>query len=188
MKHIQRLPLLLILCLGMSAPSARNAFVTDAEPAPPSSIEPGKPWAEMDAALPPWPKDADLIELVPDGPPSTFRYFIDRRNLRIGADGVVRYTLVAESSNGARNLSVEGIRCTPKGSHKVYAYGVSGRFDRVEGDWRSISGQAGERYLQDLWRFHICVPQGFKPRPESDMIRSLTGRISPRQNMGFQSD
>lgn len=201
MKQTQRFSLRLLprparllpigLLLGLSGAWADNAFVPDAEPPAPSSITPGQAWQEADSTLPPWPKDADLVELVPDGPDSALRYYIDTRNLQVGTDGAVRFTLVAEGQSGARNLSVEGIRCTPKGVYKTYAYGSSstGRFDPVPGtDWQAIGGEGAERWRYDLWRFHFCVPQGFKPRPKTDMIRSLKGPISPRQNMGFQSD
>lgn len=179
----------LLLGLASAGLLADNAFVTDPEPDVPASVRPGQPWREATVELPPWPEDADLLELTLDGPPSPFRYFVDSRNLGVGPDEVVRYTLVAEGRNGARNLSVEGIRCTPKGRYKVFAYGSGGRLDAVEdADWRPISSDPGERHRQDLWRHHLCVPLGFKPRPKADMIRSLRGRLPPRQNMGFQAD
>ena len=173
----------------MPVSAAENAFVTDAEPPVPSSVQSGTPWQEADAPLPPWPKDADLVELVPDGPDSALRYFIDTANLRIGSDDVVRYTLVAEGSNGTRNLSVEGIRCTPKGAYKTYAYGAGEKFVPIASEeWLEIPTDRGERWRHDLWRFHFCIPQAFAPRPKIDMVRSLKGRISPRQNMGFLPD
>lgn len=173
----------------MPLSAARNAFVTDAEPPVPSSVQAGTPWKEADSTLPPWPQDADLVELVPDGPDSALRYFIDTANLRIGSDAVVRYTVVAEGRSGTRNLSVEGIRCTPRGAYKTYAYGAGERFVPIESDeWLEISADVGERWRQDLWRFHFCIPQAFAPRPRIDMVRSLEGRISPRQNMGFLPD
>ncbi|WP_300970913.1 CNP1-like family protein [Thiocapsa sp.] len=191
MKYLQRLSLPILIGLGLAMPvsAAENAFVTDAEPPVPSSVRPGTPWQESSTALPPWPQDADLVELVPDGPDAGLRYFIDTRNLQIGADDVVRFTLVAEGSNGTRNLSVEGIRCTPRGAYKTYAYGAGERFVPIASDeWLNISADAGERWRHDLWRFHFCIPQAFAPRPKIDMVRSLEGRISPRQNMGFLPD
>jgi hypothetical protein len=185
-----RFPLwLTMLWLAMPVSAAENAFVNDAEAPVPSSVRPGTPWQESNTRLPPWPKDADLVELVPDGPESSLRYFIDTGNLRVGSDDVVRYTLVAEGRNGVRNLSVEGIRCTPRGTYKTYAYGTAERFTPVEAEeWSDISDDGAERWRQDLWRFHFCIPHGFKPRPEIDMVRSLKGRIAPRQNMGFLPD
>jgi len=189
MRHSRTLIACLLLGLGSTALLADNAFVTDPEPDVPASVRPGTPWQEASVELPAWPKDDDLVELVVDGPPSPFRYFVDARSLRVGPDGAVRYTLVAEGRNGARNVSVEGIRCTPKGRYKIFAYGSGNRLDRLEGsDWQPISSDPGARYRQDLWRHHFCIPRGFKPRPESDMIRSLQGRIPPGQNMGFQAD
>ncbi|WP_296808281.1 CNP1-like family protein [Thiocapsa sp.] len=180
---------LLLLCFAISASAAENAFVNDAEPPVPSSVRPGTPWKEADTALPPWPKDADLVELVPDGPDAAMRYFIDTANLNVGTDDVVRYTLVAEGRTGARNLSFEGIRCTPRGAYKIYAYGAGERFVPIESEeWLPLPAHGGERWRHDLWRFHFCIPQAFAPRPKIDMVRSLKGRISPRQNMGFLPD
>ncbi|WP_245232425.1 CNP1-like family protein [Thiorhodococcus minor] len=166
-----------------------DAFVPDPTPPGPSDIRPGTPWQEAAVRLPPWPDDADLVEFELDGSADPFRYFIDAKHLSVGPDRVVRYTLVAQGRNGTRNLSFEGIRCSPKGSYKVFAYGTGGRFSALEGgDWQQISNLDGERYRKDLWRFHFCVPREFKPRPKQDMIRSLQGRIAPRQNTGFQAD
>lgn len=183
------LSLSLLLALGAARADPQGHFAPDPEPPVPSSVESGTPWQEIEVGLPPWPKDGDLIEMELDGPPTTFRYFIDGANLRIGADGVVRYTLVAQAPSGTRNLSVEGLRCTPRGAYRVYAYGVGGRFDALAGsDWRPIGDQASEGFREALWRFHLCVPRAFEPRPLKDMIRSLGGRIPERQNMGFQAD
>ncbi len=183
------LGLLVLLGLRISAPAAESNFQLDAEPPLPSTFEPGTPWQEGASTLPPWPNDADLIELSLDGPPSSFRYFIDRRNLRIGADGVVRYTLVAQGPSGTRNLSVEGLRCTPRGAHKTYALGIGGRFEPIQEPlWGSIVDGTGERVHQELWRYHFCIPRAFQPRPVPDMVRSLTGHRSSQQDIGFQAD
>lgn len=190
-----RLLVLLPLCLlatvwlGPSQAARDDAFVPDPEPPGPSDLRPGDPWREASVQLPPWPEDADLVEFKLDGPPGPFRYFIDTKHLRVGTDRVVRYTLVAEGRNGTRNLSVEGIRCTPQGQYNVYAYGVAGRFSALEGgEWQRVSTLDAEPYRLALWRYHLCVPREFQPRPKGDMIRSLTGQIAPRQNTGFQAD
>ncbi|TCT20834.1 CNP1-like family protein [Thiobaca trueperi] len=189
MRHACFPPLCLLLIWTASSQAANEIFVPDAEPPVPSSVKDPEAWREGPTALPPWPDNADLVEFTPDGPPTAFRYFIDSKHLQVSADGVVRYTLVVESSGGTRNLSFEGIRCTLRGQYKVFAYGASGRFDLTQGaEWQPISEQASERYRGDLWRFHFCVPREMKPRPKKDMIRSLRGQIAPRQNTGFQAD
>jgi len=68
-------------------------------------------WKEADVRLPPYPKDADLIEFqVSSG--VTFRFFIDAASLSVTDDGVVRYTLVARSPSGIANVSFARIPCT----------------------------------------------------------------------------
>ena len=185
------LPILILLSTSPAALAARtDAFVPDQEAPVPSSVTPGAPWSETATTLPPWPRDADLAEFVPDGPATGLRYFIDTANLRVGADQVVRFTLVAESRGGARNVSHEGLRCTPRGAYRIYAYGLDGRFAPATGpdDWQPLSGEARDAWRQSLWAFHFCIPRVFAPRPAKDMIRSLRGHLPERQNWGFQTD
>src|SRR5262249_3505331 len=62
----------------------------------------GKPAGE-DVALPAYPQPKNLVQFrVPDT--EGFRYFVDRTTLRVDAnDSLVRYVLVARSSEGAQN-------------------------------------------------------------------------------------
>jgi hypothetical protein len=190
MKQSILLPLCFsLVSLGASS-AADNAFVPDAHAPAPTSIKEGTPWRETQSPLPPWPGDADLLEFKLESPASDpFRYFIDKTHLTTGSDGVVRYTLVAEGNSGTRNLSVEGIRCTPRGEYKVYAYGGAGKFTAIDGGaWQPIASPMADVYRKELWQYHLCIPREFKPRPKKDMIRSLQGHIAPRQNTGFQAD
>jgi hypothetical protein len=86
-----------------------------------------KPWEEMQAQLPPAPKEENLLPFYV-GPTATQKFFIDAKSLAIGTDGVVRYTLVAVSQGGAKNISFEGIRCASF-EKKIYALG------RDDGSW-----------------------------------------------------
>lgn len=187
MKFLPLLPLLALF--ATTAAHAERLFIDEPEPIAPRSIGEREPWKEGAAKLPPWPDDGDLVEFELDGAPSPMRFYIDGKNLNVGTDGVVRYTLVIESRSGTRNLSFEGIRCTLKGAYKVYAYGEDGKFNRTpEGDWLPISGGGHDRYHQELHRHHLCVPLKLEPRPKKDMLRALKGRIDPRANTGFLSD
>ena len=165
-----------------------RAFIDTPESVVPSSVREGKPWEEIRGALPPWPKDADLIEFELDSP-SPFRYFIDSRHLSVGKDEVVRYTLVAESSGGARNVSFEGIRCKARGRYQIYAYGSRGAFQPLpESEWTLVRNDSSDALHRELHGHFFCGPRTFAPRPKKDMIRALRGHIAERENSGFQAD
>ncbi len=183
-----RLLCALLLAAATEAP-ADNLFVNPPEPVGPSNITEAEPWQEGAVRVPPPPQDANLVEFEIDGPASPFRYYIDTQSLAAGADGVVRYTVVVQGRGSARNIAYEGIRCTPKGEYRVYAYGAENRFTPSgETDWLPITSLAHELYRKNLWQHHLCIPREFKPRPRRDMIRSLRGAIAPRENRGFQAD
>lgn len=165
-----------------------QSFVTDPEPDTPSSVRKGEPWKERAVALPPWPKDADLVEFELDGPPSALRYSIDGKNLRVGVDAVVRYTLVADSTSGSRNVSFEGIRCTLKGAYKVYAFGVGNRFKKSQSEWQPIPNVGIDPLHRQLWGQFLCVPLKLEPRPVKDVIRAMGSRVHHEANTGFLPD
>ncbi|HYN79546.1 MAG TPA: CNP1-like family protein [Lamprocystis sp. (in: g-proteobacteria)] len=180
-----------IMLWGAPAPAADN-FVLDPEPVRPRHINEQEEVKPLDPAvtMPPWPRDADLIAVVPDGPSTPFKYFIDAKNLRIDqAADTVRYTLVIESANGTRNVSYEGIRCTLKGAYKTYAYGSEGRFSPMPGaDWQPITKDGADALREDLFRHRVCVPRETRPRDLKDMLRALRGRVSGKDSVGFQAD
>jgi len=183
--------LLLLPGLAWGASVGRDdAFVPDPESVHPKSIEEREAWKEGAVTLPPWPSDGDLVELIPDGPPTPFRFYIDSRHLSADTEGaVVRYVIVAESSSGTRNVSFEGIRCTLRGGYKVYAYGAGGHFAPVpETDWLPIPTSGSEAYREDLWRNRFCVPRETRVIPTREIIRSLKGRGVRRGHTGFQAD
>lgn len=181
-----------LTCAILAAPwitaLAETPFVNDPEMDAPSSVQDGKQWQEQAIRLPAWPKEAGLVEIKVDGPDDDFRHFIDIRSLATGSDDVVRYTLVTESGSGARNVSYEGLRCTPKGEYKTYAYGDGSRFvpTRTGGQWQRIDERARDRFRYDLWRHYLCVPRLFEPRDRKDQVRMLkSGRVPQVENAGF---
>ncbi len=190
-----RFPWMLMLTLlfpsvMVGAEKKFGTFIDEAEPAAPASLQESKQWAEGRADLPPWPADSDLVELKVDfRSPGNFRYFIDGRHLRVDADEVVRYTLVAEAPSGTRNVTFEGLRCTAQGTYRQYAYGANGAFVPIEeGDWQPISLQTGDRLHKELHGHFLCVPRAFAPRPVKDMIRAFKGQVQVRENAGFLTD
>lgn len=190
MRMLPVLPLLALLIALPGLAAQERAFIDTPEPPTPSSVEAGKPWEEAGYSLPPWPREEDLIAFTLDRP-SSFRYFLDGRHLAVGSDGVVRYTLVAETASGARNLSVEGLRCTARGQYRIYAYGRGGRFhpvDEARSRWLGVHDHPGDALHRELHGHFLCGPRTFAPRPEGDIIRALRGRIGERDNAGFLSD
>lgn len=179
----------LFLLTVAGAGQAQSPFVFGPEEVVPKSVKPGKKWAEGRVEeLPAWPADQDLIRLSLDQASPRFTYYIDRASLEVGSDQVVRYVLVAETSNGSRNLSFEGIRCTPNGAHRTYAFGHAGRFEWIEGDddWQPIDRSGADPARYELWRHYLCVPRLFQPRPKSEQVRLLrSGRVPEVENRGF---
>jgi len=86
-----------------------------------------KPWEAQKALLPPYPKAASMVPFYVG--PGPFAFFVDSGSVRVGQDGVVRYTLIARSRSGATNVSYEGIRCEGY-ARRVYAFGSDASWSR----------------------------------------------------------
>lgn len=180
--------LALALAFDVTAADVDSPFIHGPTEVTPKGIKPGEKWKEGSVRLPAWPRDQDLIKVRLDLPDSRFSYYIDRNSLSTGDDGVVRYTLIAEGTGGARNLSYEGIRCTPHGAYRIYAYGEDGRFRTASGgdDWRDINLSGADPLHHELWRHYLCVPRLFAPRSKRDQVRMLrSGRVPAIENDGF---
>ncbi|MBK5932117.1 CNP1-like family protein [Halochromatium salexigens] len=189
--RLSKLVVVLVLLTTVGSAGAESPFVFGAEEVVPKSIKPGAKWQEGPVNLPTWPQESNLIQIPLDRPDEHFTYFLDRASLATESDGVVRYTLIAESRTGARNLTFEGIRCTPNGVFRIYAFGQNRDFKAAHtgDDWQGI-GKAGTHPVRhELWRHYLCVPRLFKPRPKNDQIRMLrSGRVPDIENSGFLSN
>ncbi len=128
-----------------------------------TNFEEEAPWQEQQEVEPPaFPKPENLREFYVSAV-ATNKYFIDASTLAAGADGVVRYVLVVETSGGARNVSFEGMHCKER-SWKHYATGRSdngtwtkSRAARIE--WRPIENKPVNRHHAALSRDLFC-PMG----------------------------
>lgn len=195
--RINYAPLLLSLACGALGLAAwgsgamgqeESPFVFGHEEIVPKSVKPGAKWKEGEVELPAWPKDSNLVEVPLDQPDDRFTYFIDEASLDTGEDGVVRYTLVAAAQTGARNINYEGIRCTPRGAYRIYAYGHAGKFRLAAAadDWQPIATAAPGNVRVELWRHYLCIPRLFEARPTRDQRRMLrSGRVPQSDNSGF---
>lgn len=133
-----------------------------------------KRWQEVAIQLPAPPKPENLLSL--DVSRTTMQAFaIDAASISVGSDGVIRYTLVATSDAGARNVSYEGIRC---GSYerKLYAFGQpDGSWTRSRRDqWERITGNAVNRQHAALAKDYFCEGLTIADKAEelADRIRN----------------
>lgn len=183
-------PFSLLLALAItSSPLARERPFVDEPSTERRDIEDGIPWSE-DAVitLPDYPNDTDLVEFSVDSPGTPFRYFIDKKSLAIGSvDQVVRYTLVIQSSSGARNVSFEGLRCDAR-EYKTYAFGTSDRRLRPlpHPHWMRIKLTGPYRHHLDLRQFYFCQPVPFY-RPY-DTVAEILQRLRTAPRLGPNDD
>lgn len=115
-----------------------------------------KPWQEIAVQLPAPPADADLLPFYVS-PTATQSFAVDAKSLSVGSDGVVRYTLVSKSAEGALNVSYEGIRCASF-ERKLYAFGrPDGNWSRSRRDqWERIANAAANRQQAALAKDYFC--------------------------------
>ena len=129
-------------------------------------------WKEGPVPPPPAFDTTRLIAIdAPRG--STLRFGVDPATLSVGADGVVRYVVVASSDSGALNALHEGIRCA-SGEFRVYA-----RFHRdggwtasTDAGWQSLFANMPSRHPLALARAGLCMnsaPNG----PVERIVRDL---------------
>jgi hypothetical protein len=146
-----RLALLLLLCAGPAAAEFSFEYDFDANV---------KPWQEIQAKLPAAPKKGDLTELALD-PVSPHHFWVDRASVSVGDDKVVRYTVVIESTGGARTVNYEGMRCDAVEA-KIYAFGREhGDWERNKyAEWSPIRFRISNGYQAELFRHYFCAVGG----------------------------
>ncbi|OGB20947.1 MAG: hypothetical protein A3I66_19765 [Burkholderiales bacterium RIFCSPLOWO2_02_FULL_57_36] len=115
-----------------------------------------KPWQEIAIQLPAAPQAANLLPFYVSAT-ATQSFAIDAKSLTVGSDGVIRYTLVADSPGGAKNISYEGIRCRSF-EKKIYAFGqADGSWSRSRRDqWERIAQNAANRQHAILAKDYFC--------------------------------
>lgn len=115
-----------------------------------------KPWQEIAVQLPTAPAQGNLLPFFVSAT-ATQSFAVDAKSVSVGADGVVRYTLVAASQAGAKNISYEGIRCATY-ERKLYAFGQpDGSWSRSRRDqWEQINANAANRQHAALFREYFC--------------------------------
>ncbi len=122
-------------------------------------FENDKPWVELSAQLPPYPKAENLVEFNVSSA-TRHKHFADTASISVGEDKVVRYTVVIEAAGGAKNVSFEGMRCDT-GERRLYAYGhPDGTWSKARrSGWEGIKFRSLLSYHKALYEDHFC-PDG----------------------------
>lgn len=138
----------LLLCLPLAAHAESGDFE--------SAFDQGKPWTEVAAQLPPYPKADNLIPFNVSSATRN-KFFVDAESISVGADNVVRYTVVIEAAGGAKNVSFEGMRCD-SGERRLYAYGhADGTWSKARNaGWEPIDFRSLLSYPKALFEDHFC--------------------------------
>ena len=131
-----------------------------------------KPWKELQAQLPAYPKDENLISFFVS-PATDNKFFIDSKSVSVGEDGVVRYSLMVKSSQGATNVTFEGIRCSSE-EYKLYAFGHSdGTWGKARSSkWKEIEHKDRNNQHDVLYNDFFC-PNGIMVRNAKDAVDAL---------------
>lgn len=122
-----------------------------------NNVEEEAPWQESIFKLPPFPKDADLIEFDV-GPALSGHYYIDRTSISAGGgDNVVRYVVVVKTAGGATNISYEGLRCDDP-SLRLYATGLAnGTWSATRNsEWRPLRAFSQHKHQGALYANYFC--------------------------------
>ena len=166
---------LAVLALSLCSAGASAQFLSDPEEQP--------EWIEAEVAMPPAPDDARL-RAFDIGTLSRNQFFVDEGSLSVGADGVVRYTLVVRTPGGAQNVTFEGIRCATA-ERRIYASG------RVGGEWAPMKNSKWERIGDNTYNrpraalaFDYLCDGPAPPRSRDEALRLLREPRDRSQPLG----
>ncbi len=163
-----------IICLFFLTACARQDVFKD-------EFDNEKPWVEQQTQLPPYPSQENLIA-VDVGPNTSYQHFVDATSIKIGQDGVIRFSLVVQSSAGAMNVSYEGIRCETK-ERKLYALGRDDKTwskPRIS-EWQRLDF-VRQHYAQRELNKNIFCPNRQIVSSLEEALRALKAGMHPRIN------
>lgn len=116
-----------------------------------------KRWEEIEAQLPAFPKAESLDPFFVSATTDN-KFMVDRDSISVGADGVVRFTLVVLSSSGVQNVSYDGLRCST-GERRLYAFGRSDKtWSKARSNqWVKIQESTLNRHHAALYFEYFCA-------------------------------
>lgn len=136
-------------------------------------------WSEMKSLPPAFPKPEDYLPLQVKTTTS-FSFAVDAKSVSVDKDGVVRYSLIAKSTEGVLNVSYEGIRCATR-EFRVFAYG---RPDNTWSEtriarWQPIPQDERNTQRSTLQSDFFC-PAGRIVDTPDEAVKALAAGMHPR--------
>lgn len=140
-----------------------------------------KSWKEIQAQIPAYPKEQNLVR-VEAGSETSHRFYVDAASVSVGEDGVVRYTTVVKTSGGATNVSFEGMRCETR-EQKLYALGhADGTWVRArDPKWQRILLRDLKPHHYMLYREYFC-PSPARPTSPRQAIEAMRRGVGLAQS------
>lgn len=141
-----------------------------------------KDWEAIQSSLPAYPQPESLLEFDA-GPTARLRYFIDAKSISVDEKRVIRYSMVAQSGQGASNVSYEGIRCETR-ERKRYATGNNETRSWVRAsisEWQPLEMVTQLQAQRELAKFYFC-PRGLVVGSPEEAIRALKAGVHPMVN------
>lgn len=139
----------------------------------------GKDWTFLQTQLPAYPEAGNLLAFNV-GPTSDHLYFIDAKSISIGKEGVIRYTLIVKSAQGAENATFEGMRCETR-EKKRYALGRNDRTwvqPRIS-EWQRLENIVQDQVQRELAKYYFC-PRGLIVSTPEEAIQALKAGAHPK--------
>ena len=163
------------LALLLLLPLAAHAQLFGSAPVPEGRDDA----AEAAVALPQYPKPENYLPFEVNATTS-FLFFVDANSLSIGADNVIRYSLIAKSSEGVLNVSYEGMRCRDR-RYRVYAVGQSDHTwaEVRKSRWEPIRTKSRSAQRAALYSDYFCTSTGNIVSAEEG-VRALKSGGNPR--------
>jgi hypothetical protein len=144
--------LALVLILPLAAAAQASGFGED-------SGDQGSR-GEVQVPLPAFPKPENYLPFLVSMS-SPFAFFVDAKSISVGADRVVRYSVIAKSADGALNISFEGMRCAHD-QFRIYAFGRSDNtwFEVRDSRWQPIRNDPRNAQRMVLYNDFFCPATG----------------------------
>lgn len=167
--HVKALGCALLLLLGTASGTpalAQDSFIDKYEGNAPLTSG-RKEWRESkQIEFPEVPRDGDLVALDAGAIGGGYDYYIDPKSVTLGSDDVTRYTVVLESSSGARSIYYEGIHCETSRT-RTYAYASRESEFRplAASEWKRVYAEGPFAYRPFLEKEFICDAKGWPLEP-----------------------